>query len=112
VLKDRNTETLAGICEIGVATDIPIPFTSWQVEHLPNPRTASEKSARPRAASAERGASGGVAGALPWSPSEGFATPFNVARYAMTAAKSGRGKLRAKDGMAVPDMPRATVVAM
>jgi hypothetical protein len=49
---------------------------------------------------------------LPWPPSEEFATPFKVATYATTAAKSGRGNMLAKGGMAVPDMPRATVVAI
>jgi hypothetical protein len=112
VLKDRRAETFAGICEIGVVTDKPMPFTSWQVEHLPNPRTASEKSTRPRVASAEGGAFDCVEGMSSRSPSDGFAMPFNVAMYATTAVKSGRDKALAKDGIAVPAMPRAAVVAM
>src|SRR5437867_6043780 len=103
-----SNAALAGIAAIGAATGIPIPFTSWQVEHRPKLRTASENKSRPRAASAANAGAAEVTGAF--AAIDGFAMPFNRARYADTAAKSARDSVVAYAAIAVLGMPRATVL--
>src|SRR5579863_1670174 len=100
-----NAATFAGTAVIGVATEIPIPSTSWQVEHRPKLRVASENSARPRAASpvSDRGAEATLAALL---------TPFKLATYATTAARSLLERVVAKAGMPAFATPLLTVTLM
>src|SRR5262249_29138341 len=105
-----NASTVDGTAAMGAATGIPRPFTSWQVEHRPKLRTASENSARPRVASADRLAEAGAGAAFV--VITGFSTPFSLATYATTAVNSVRESVFANDCIAVFGTPRLTVLPM
>ena len=76
--KARNAWTLTGTFAMGVATGMPNPLTSWQVEHRPKPRTASENRMRPRSPSAESTGAAAAAGAGTFVATIGFAMPFSL----------------------------------
>src|SRR5262245_66262964 len=81
-----NASTVDGTAAMGAATGMPRPFTSWQVEHRPKLRTASENSVRPRVASADRFVEAGAGAAFV--VITGFSTTFDLATYATTAVNS------------------------
>src|SRR6185437_3375514 len=95
----------AGTFASGAATGIPKPPTSWQVEHRPKPRTASENSRAPRAASPVNVGRLETASPAPSILTSGLAMPFNVATYAITATKSGGDNLLLKDAIPVSGTP-------
>src|SRR3954470_4451026 len=101
-----------GTFDIGAATGIPKPPTSWHVEHRPKLRTASENNRPPRAASPVSVGRVETASPAPSMLTSGFAIPFNVATYAITATKSGGDNLVLKDAMLVSGTPFLTTLSM